>query len=284
MKSQIAHMIAIAFFVALTIGIVASKASAAIILSENFESGTIGAVPGSPWTVTDNGGTATTRTRDDTIATTLFGPVGNKYAEFIDTSSGGSGATTRIQNLALTPTSNDFIAISFDFYEVSGVGSTNADTFNVQFGQDAASATGGRSIDFRISEGRLYNATTAVNPPPLTTVATNVYTLGVKNHMDIVANYSAASPTYNYGTAAPNTFDVWINGVLVGDDVPFRNNQSTAIDSIRLATEGTGIQRFAIDNFQIANGADALLVPEPSAYLMAGFGLCCLTLFRSRMK
>src|SRR5688572_2907020 len=101
----------------------AGNSSAAIIMSENFEAGTIGAVPGSPWSVTDNGGSATTRTREDTLATTLFGPVGNKYAEFTDTSSGGSGATTRIENLSLPATSNDFIAISFDFYEVSGVGS-----------------------------------------------------------------------------------------------------------------------------------------------------------------
>jgi hypothetical protein len=267
--------------------------SAAVIFSDDFESVNPGdsfATP-APWTSLTQGGDgspSTTLVRNDATGA-LFGEIDNQYGEFIDPRTSAPAARAAG---SFAGVSSSFLTVSFDFYEPNdgvgvGLASNNEPhTFNVQIGTNP-SGTSTRAIDFRLGEALLYHrdATAVVR----STANTTDYALGAKNHIDIVANFNALSANYGWGEVASGRFDVWINGALAGDNLPFRvDAQKTgSIVGILVGTDNVTTQNFNIDNITIHNAA--VVVPEPEGWLlvaliaMGSFGLVPYRRFRKEL-
>jgi hypothetical protein len=84
--------------------------------------------------------------------------------------------------------------------------------------------------------------------------STGTYTLGAKHHLDIYANFNAATTTYTGGSVPSGSYDVWLNGVLALDDLPFRvsDQQTLAITGILFGTDNVTTQNAYIDNVSIS--------------------------------
>lgn len=253
-----------------------APAVAAVVFNDNFEAGVVGSAPGTPWSSIGASSPATTVLVKQDATGSLFGIAGNKYGEFIDTTLGGTSARA---DGSFSGVTNSFLTVSFDFYEISGVGIDPTpippelpQSFNVQVGSNPSS-TGGRGIDFRLSNGELYHtlSDSSVNSSKATVAD---YQLNVKNHIDIVANFnaSAAGGDYGFDSLANGTYDIWLNGELAANNLPFRNfgERLASIDGIRLGTDNSTVQTFYVDNVQIFN--EAIVVPEPNAAVILSVG------------
>lgn len=265
------------------------------LFTENFESATVDSPFPSPWALTHTTDPmqtpkSTVLVKEDTTGT-LFGTAGNKYGELIDPRDGGPAARAdrAFGPLDTSISNNAFLTVSFDFYEPSGVGPattlpTLPHSFNVQVGTDA-NGQSTRGIDFRLSNGKLYHTLSNGSLDLSTTKAEDEidYSLDQAHHIDIVANFSPAAlgiSDYGLDTVANGRYDVWLDGVLVGDNLPFRNSSERGklIDSIRFGTDNISLQNFFIDNIAVYNGVS--VVPEPNAILI--FAIGSLLLFPCR--
>jgi hypothetical protein len=234
--------------------IVVSPLSAAVF-TENFEAMTIDTTFTTPWTVTQSTNPlddpkSTVTVREDS-AGALFGTIGNKYGEFIDPRTTSPSARATATYAAIQ---NSILIASFDFYEPNdgvgvGLASNNEPhTLNIQIGT-APAGQGTRAIDFRLGEGAMY-----YRDASMVQTSAGTYTLGAKHHLEIVANFNAASSTYAGGTVANGAYDVWLNGVLALNDVPFRVDaqKELAITGILFGADNVTTQNAYIDNISIS--------------------------------
>jgi len=178
---------------------------AATVFEEDFESYTDGSVLADPpWTATS--GAIYTRADSGSI----FSP-SNMYVDFLDDSTASISLTTGGFNITDTVCS-----ISFDIYEPTSV-------YNSSFNLRPASDSNKINVDLRLSNGNVVTSTYGT-PQNIT----DVYTLDALHHVDVVANLSAnAVEYYNGESVAGYTYDVWIDRVLVIDDVTFRDNPAS---------------------------------------------------------
>lgn len=105
-------------------------------------------------------------------------------------------------------------------------------------------------------------------------------------NIEIYGNNSAGSLNYTRGTsqsAAANTYDLWVNGVLVGDNLAKAQLATgTVVDSFMFYGESStgNVAAITLDNFFY--GTDITSIPEPSTFVLIGFGLGGLALLRRK--
>jgi hypothetical protein len=87
--------------------------------------------------------------------------------------------------------------------------------------------------------------------------------------MRIVFNGSSSLVPYGTDSVAAGTADLWLNGVLFGDDVSIRDAVSASAFRI-YTTGGAAALPFEIDDIQLHDAA--VLVPEPSAVSLGLLG------------
>ena len=103
---------------------------------------------------------------------------------------------------------------------------------------------------------------------------------GTAYDFSIVFNNSGSAVTYGGGSVANATADVYINGVLVGDDVTINAAQATA-NAFRIYTTGAAATgAYQVDNVALYNGAVA--IPEPSTVAIGMLGLAGMMALRRR--
>jgi hypothetical protein len=138
------------------------------------------------------------------------------------------------------------------FGSAQSSGFTGADVFaglQFVFGASNAITTNYRSTSSWIATGIIG-----------TPIAQNVaYTI------DVVGNNSASTVTYGSSSVAANTFDLYVNGVLVGDDLPKAPLPATTnINAFRFYGESStgNVATIALDNIVWYNTIDAA-IPLP---------------------
>ena len=96
--------------------------------------------------------------------------------------------------------------------------------------------------------------------------------------VEIFSNNGAASASYGASQSlAPNTWDLWVNSTLVGDDLAKAQLPGGAnIDSFMFYGEGSAgnTPKIILDNIQYSNALT--IVPEPASAGLLALGLLLL--------
>ncbi|QYY37271.1 hypothetical protein [Ruficoccus sp. ZRK36] len=250
----------------------ASLLSAATIFSDNFNEYTSGAVlpsgDGYDWDSVTADNQAYAYVNVETDSANVFGKgVTNQYLYLANL----TGATTAIKPNASsqTFTSSTTGQISFDFYDPDYEDFTQRG-FLLRLG--TANYNGGTIFAIYFHNGTLYYGTgSSVN---MSAESFASYTLDMLYQLDIVFNNSTTSLDYGNGQSVNSgTMDIWLNGVLVAENVASTGNQATGVSvkNINFTVGGSALQldELYVDDIAITN---TVQVPEPaeSAFLLAG--------------
>jgi len=100
----------------------------------------------------------------------------------------------------------------------------------------------------------------------------------VQYDFHIVSNLSGETVTYGADTVANQSMDIFLNGILVGDDLSIQGNSgSVGMKVYQISNEN---MTFEFDNHEVYSGA--LAIPEPGTLALVGmFGLAIYA-FRKR--
>src|SRR5690625_3819336 len=180
----------------------------------------------------------------DTDSETYFGEPGNNYMRMFH-DGGGTNLTLNAQSRF----NSEVITIAFDFFEPAGHGEGNL-VLRPGFGSVPNS--------HRIHEITFSNGNLSGVP--------DVYLEGVKNRIEIVMNNSPEHLSYLDGevTVASNTYDVWLNGVLVLNNHQYRHGGTYEVgrplSSIQFAIWNGNTQEFLIDYLEVY---EQIYIPNP---------------------
>ncbi len=195
------------------LGMTASMSHAAILFSEDFNEYTAGEpIPtgtDQTWTIrTEN---TTFEAIDDTSH--IFSPSGNQYGQLdFDAASGAADPLASTNSSAFSEGSmTGKLSISFCTPEAQ---STSGYGFLLRIG-NAAGNSGTAFAMYILKNGQLRPSTTDGGMG----YSFATYSLGVANQLEIVFNNSNDSVSYEGGTVASRTMDVYLNGSLVADDI-----------------------------------------------------------------
>ncbi|QYY36048.1 PEP-CTERM sorting domain-containing protein [Ruficoccus sp. ZRK36] len=246
--------------------------SAEVLYFENFESYTPGSTittASAYWSSDYTGNDIYFEARDD--SSDLFGSSGNQYGYLADTSVTNNQSFSE----AITPfTGTQTGQLDFSFYDPSG------DLFNGQgFLVRIGSGNGNKKTSFGlfVMDGELVWA--SGNGVWLNTSQTTTYAMDTANTVSVVFNNSNDPLTYGDQTVASHCMDVYLNGVLVGDDwggagedptgTAIANVNFTAKSQESSATDFAGT--IYLDDIRVDSSIN---IPEPSssAMLFASLG------------
>ena len=227
---------------------VALPAPAAVVFSEDFEDDTVGSPPtdsGGTTYLIDDGGADTEIVVQDQGAIGTVG--GNQYLQLLDAST----TNNVVFGFGLSSTGGDegALSVQFDFNEPTGGG---AGGFNLRLGSSNDNNSAGVDLFFNNGALAANAAGTIVNLPGYSLDATDTYTLVVDD--------------------TANTYDVVRDGVLIGDDLAFRNDVS--ILGLFAQVTNSNQQTVFLDNILFS---DTAAIPEPaSATAIAALGALAL--------
>ncbi len=249
-----------------------------VLFSENFESYAPDSdlTAGANWSYVNTGTDTLLQVVEDNGSTLSpadsFGQgTSNHILHMLDNS---TSAETRMDSSAL---SFQVATLSFLYYETSDFSNTK---YRVSFGKSSNNSTD-RAFQINFQGGVLSYSSGA---------ATAAYTVDALHKVDIVVNTSASPVSYNGDSAsvASLTADVWVDGVLVFDNI---SHEGSTYDSpntmthFRYTTDFSGASREAyIDDIILYDGA---VIPEPEdvALLFSGAtGVIALLLRKNAIK
>jgi hypothetical protein len=185
---------------------------------------------------------------------------GSKFGEWHDNTTTGTSVLLVAQFAELTASP---FKISFDYFEPSGYPATGGNPSGV--GNSLFLATGNTSTLNSTSQ-RAINllfadpdtiSTTRFQTVPATTVLSNAATLDAKHTLELFGNLGTGGElTYKGGaeSVADNTYDVWLDGTRIYDNVGYRNAITTwsrMAFAINTSAGGTDVKYF--DNIVIRN-------------------------------
>lgn len=245
----------------------AALAPAATLLSDDFESVTVGTVPSTGWAFATDTTAANVRVQDQTVSAAFGDP--NRFVRFIDSN---TTATARFQTGSYPAAANTVTTFSFDFFEPSTGGDNALGVGYAINGNDLTS--GNLRVRVSLNNGVIGGLATTSNAS---------YAVATAYRLFMVFNDSGAPVDYQGGTIAAGVADVWLRdsagGVqFVGTVNPTNTGTAETGYSVGFRTFGTDIQTMYLDNVLFETGAAA--IPEPSAVLLAGMG--ALALLRRR--
>lgn len=257
------------FLRALLVWLIALNLSqASTLFTDNFNSYSDGTLPtGTAWTsVTDNGTTQLTRIATDTA--NLFQQGTANKALYLNFTVGGSTVAS-ITDVSTGTTTGQ---VSFNFYDPKDTGAAGSGYF---FRIGTGNANSVTNFAVGLKEGSLYIATGSSIAPAATAFAT--YSTDTLNSLSIVFNSSTSLLTYGDNiTVASGKMDIWLNGVLVGDDLDYAGNVAlgTSLDNVNITTKGSTFSNsLYIDDLTFTN---TIAIPEPGSItcVLIGLTLC----------
>ena len=159
---------------------------------------------------------------------------GNNFGEWHDNTNDGTSGLLVAQFPSLTASP---FKISFDYYEPAGYpadgGTTdgNGNIFVVVTGNtNSLNSTVNRAINLLFGDPILDTTEQfQTNPAASAGVLDNVATLDAKHTLEIFGNLGTGGAlTYKGGleSVADNTYDVWVDGTRIFDDVGYRNSNT----------------------------------------------------------
>lgn len=214
--------------------------------------------------------------RADADTLDLFGQgTANQYLTLID-DNGVDGASTNNGTPRFSiPAPLDGVPyhISFDFYDPDTI-AVGPNVFGIRLFMGTGAYTFANvTTSFMDFDDGLLTAVYQEGIPPTTVVDPVAnYTPNALHNLEIVGNYAASPYEYAGGSVPTGMYDLYLDGVLVADDVP---NRYAATDSTHIWIGGSGnasIGSMYLDNFMVWT------IPEPSSVAallsVAGLGVC----------
>jgi len=235
------------------------------IVTEDFS----GATPGT--NITTGNTIFTTVTTTGTAAATFENSIpafGGNYGNLDDPDDSSRVSLTYDTNFSAAQ-----FSLSFQFYDASPQGMDNDGGLNVRAGDgNAGSSTAGP--DLRLQQGSIsYHDGSGLVQTGLTTTS---YALNTLHSVTIAANSEAST----VDGVDPDTFNLYFNGSLIGQNLSFRNSIGT-FDYFDFASfTGLSPSDISIDNIA---GYDSV-IPEPSTLAMLAGGIGMLFLLRRRVR
>ncbi|MCC6126846.1 MAG: PEP-CTERM sorting domain-containing protein [Pirellulales bacterium] len=278
-------------FAALAFVCVAST-RASIILSEDFEKtyagvdSTVGAAYTSTtsniFKPTVSAGTGNTLTyTDDATAGITFS--GSRFLNYADVGSGGPQLRSTFTAAPLSQAAlTGAWTVSFDFYEPNAVIAGTATHFRVVMGAGDLGLTTTRTVDLLFAAANDGAALTGTvnNWDALPAVVS--YSTNALHHFDLVGNHSGSAISYGGGTIGDQKYDLYMDGVLVLDEMAYRNPISSVTDfGMGYSSSASRVDRVFVDNIVVQ---DTAAVPEPASIvtlLLAGLALAA---YRRRVR
>jgi hypothetical protein len=274
----------------------ATSSYATVLFSENFDSYTSGVTPtaanSAKWLTSYN----QTSVAADIVQTDINNYLGsgttNKVVQISQLSANASNA-----QLASTTTTSFGTTgqLSFDFTiplstEISpasnAYNSTNGlDGIILRMGTAAGNGTSAFGLLIR-SNGLVALSDGTFNTP--TTLTNASLSLTTKYNLTIVYNNSSSLLTYTGGSVAATSMDVYLNGVLVGDDLTHGGSVAadTALSSFSFTNKSTSnVLSLYVDNILVTDTITAGAIPEPSTVaVLAGLGSLTVALVVRRNR
>jgi hypothetical protein len=231
------------------------SAQADIILSDNFESDTVGTEPASSmWTGNNNSGTTTLNVSNDSV----FG--GSKYLAMVDDTASSGFWIQSAETFSST-----LLTLSFDYYQPTVSGQSG----DVSLGIGAGSTLGTLAHDIEFSAGKVEGQTVGLDG---------------NYHIDVVMNNTGSTVSYGGVSLDSDYMDIWVDGSrIVAGQIAFANGRGIALTGFKFSTINPNVESLYIDNLEVRNEAYAL-VPEPVSVGMLGVGaffLCAMRRVRS---
>ena len=262
----------------------------AIILSENFEGPAVGANVTTSNSVFNGNVTPGTggvlQVTDEATASIAFS--GSKFLRYVDAAT--NSATMR-SRFTIAPLSQSAIAglfqLSWDYYEPNAVISGTATQFRVLLSQGDITINANRAVDLlfnALNDGTATSGFTTNWNDGLTNIA--AYNTNSLVHFDVVGNVGP-STTYSLGDLPTQTIDLYMNGILVANNLIFRgpNDGGSAITGISefgigYSSSANRVQNVFVDNLVLSD--EITLVPEPATCLLAVLALVSMGGIRPR--
>lgn len=266
------------------LGLLAASAHAQTpIFSENFGTGT-------------SGTTITTSNTSFTYARVGTGT--GALLQFLNPANVGSGSSARM--LATTGSLTGF-GVTSGTYSAFDVGTfqfdvrtpttiTNASSFFVGFGTGTNTFTGNATFTgtdltaaFQITASGGVPAFQSRVGSAWNTVAGVTIAGGTNYNFSMVFNGSASSVNYDGGnTVAAGKADVFVNNVLLADEVSISDLQSVSAFRMYVTGQTAANGSWEVDNIALFNSAVYVTIPEPGTFALAALGLAGLVLRRRK--
>jgi hypothetical protein len=205
---------------------------------------------------------------------------GSNFGEWHDNTIDGTSGLLVAQ---FEPLSASPVKISFDYFEPSGFPATGGNPSGignilafVTGNTNSLHTTGQRSINLIFGDPDTSSTEQfQTNPPATEGVLNNLATLDAKHTLEFFGNLGTGDTlTYKSGaeTIANNTYDVWLDGTRIFDDVAFRNSATVTTWSRFGFTAGsvvTGTDVKYIDNVVVRNDLGEA-APQPGDHNQDG--------------
>ena len=258
-----------------------------------------------PWLYEFGTSVGTYNTNNTTSTTFLPQPMTNGGEDFIRMSLNGGGSFN-LENQIISFGSLSYLRIiapllgsinKFSIYDYLP-GQTFTLRFNMRLGAEDGSAVGATSGDWYlfVGDGAQYSngsgfsgnqtffglqwifsnsgsiETNVRIGSAWTTLAGTPFNQGTDYLVEIAGNNSASTINYTYGSSqsvAPNKFDIWVNGLLVGDDIGKALLPDLAnIDSWMFYGENSAgnVANIFLDNFEYSNQIESSLPVELTSF------------------
>ena len=163
----------------------------------------------------------------------------------------------------------DSFAVANDLFAFVGSGNT--------FSGNSAFSGNDLTAGFAISSGQLQtrNALNAwANVGPALSPDTSY-------ELHIVFNGSGSAVSYDSGSVGAGAADIWLDGVLFGDDVSIRD--MVGVSAFRIYMTGSASATpYEVDNIRLYDSPLSVPEPAPAAFGLAGGVLLALTRWRKR--
>jgi hypothetical protein len=266
----------------------AETTSGAIIFTENFEGPAVGdnvSVTNSIFDGLVSPGTGgTLQVTDEATSGITF--TGSKFLRFVD---GAGGVAQMRSDFTTSPLLQNPITelfkLSWDFYEPNAVISGTGTHFRVLLSQGAIATAGNRAVDLLF---------TALNDGVATTGnATNwsdgltlyPYDTNTLVHYDLIGNVGPSVPDH-----PTQTFDLYKNNVLVGDNLVFRAPNAPLTDGGIAGSPITSIDQFGLGYHSGSNRSQSVFVdnvvleaiPEPASLMLVAGAMGAVAIMRKR--
>ncbi|MEM6822699.1 MAG: PEP-CTERM sorting domain-containing protein, partial [Verrucomicrobiota bacterium] len=177
-------------------------------------------------------------------------------------------------NVSTNFTGTDFMRFDFSFSSDQFTGTTGNSFLRIGFGRsgmNVASSSDGNVMG-RVVLSRTGGSTStfAVRDNTSDTTVSSNFTLQASHQVSIFANTNdSAAGGYTFSgaqTVASNTYDVFLDGVLVADDFAFRSGSTSGENDITDIGFATGGSQTTPD--WLFDDITVSAVPEPSTYAM----------------
>jgi hypothetical protein len=263
-------------------------ARGAVIFTEDFEGPSVGDNVSTANSIFDGlvspGSGGSLQVTDEATAGISF--TGSKFLRFVDAASGTAQIRSDFTTSPLLQNPiTDLFKLSWDFYEPNAVISGTGTHFRVLLSQGAIATAGNRAVDLLFTAPNDGVATTGNATNWSDGFTLYPYDTNTLVHYDLIGNVGPSLPDH-----PTQTFDLYKNNVLVGDNLVFRAPNAPLSDGGLAGSPITSIDQFGLGYHSGTNRSQSVFVdnivlesvPEPASLLLVAGAIAAIGFVRKR--